>query len=123
MHQILRGPGPLNERYKQMLVQEASSSVPSQAGYYTRFTDSRESMSVQPSSSPPEADQADFNLQILPSLREPGSTGVIPVKLFTAAATDCASYLCQHWVDGNLPLGTTHARGFGAHECAPKPLA
>ncbi len=50
------------------------------------------------------AERMAFNLQIEPSLTEPGASGVTAVRLSSDAAARCAAYLERHWANGKLRL-------------------
>ena len=50
-----------------------------------------------------DAERTRFNLGIEGlSLQEPGATGVVATSISSSAATACATYLEQHWVDGQV---------------------
>ena len=54
-----------------------------------------------------------FNRKLEPSLLEEGSTGVVAQRLSAEAATACAAYLQEHWIDGRLRLAPhVTARGY-----------
>ena len=57
-----------------------------------------------PATSPPiDAEHERFNLKIEgPSLHAPEATGVVATSVASSAATACAAYLEQNWVDGQV---------------------
>lgn len=52
------------------------------------------------------------NAQLHTALRDEGSTGAASIAVKRKSAKDCATYLNEHWKNGECRIGSTVARGF-----------
>lgn len=71
-----------------------------------------------------------FNTRLLPSLCDPGATGVESTSVSEGAASRCAMYLKEHWRDGSLRLNafvkcqgyTTYGKTIQSHDAEEQSL-